>query len=199
MYKLRLTFSADLALCVSIVVAVCLHFATASANENLTSSQIQDDFGPYSENVTQEAQEKLTLLGDWDGSVQNLNEAINNFYNRTRLPGTDNSLQQLIDINMVISAEREANRALRENNSAEMQSYAYTIAPWLDPSATRVEETTGNDIQVNKPNDNSTPLATVIDEPSIKDMLAEQTALNAAITSLDSTLDRLANTVENLY
>jgi len=161
--------------------------------EFITSSQINDDFGPYSENVTQEAEEKLTLLGDWDGSVQNLDEAISNFYSRTQLPAAQDTLQQLIDINMVVSAEREANRALGEDSSEEMQSYAYAIAPWLEPPAA------SDDNQLTKSDDTPSAVAAVINEPSIEDLLTERSALNTAITSLDSTLESLANTVESLY
>ena len=86
---------------------------TIYAAIDLNYDAINEDFGPYSNSPAQEAQEKLTQLGDWDASVQNLDEAISKFYARTNLPPANDIVQRLLDISMVESAEREARRATR--------------------------------------------------------------------------------------
>ena len=128
------------------------------------------DFGQYSSNPAEEAQKHLEALGDWDNTVTNLSQAISNFYARTNLSTSSDPVQQLLDIDMVASAEREAKRVLDTGNSEAAQAYAYTIAPWLKTPVT-------------PPND----------------LLAERTTLTSAISSLDKTLKGLSDTVNIMY
>lgn len=136
-----------------------------------TDPATTEDFGQYSSNPAQEAQKHLEALGDWDNTVTNLDEALGNFYARTNLSASSDPVQQLLDIDMVVSAEREAKRALDIGNSEAMQAYAYTIAPWLKKP----------------PN---TPA---------NDLLAERSTLTSVISSLDKTLNGLNDTVNILY
>jgi len=151
-----------------------------TSNAAAADSSTSEDFGPYSSNPEQEVKQHLEALGDWGGSDQNIDQAINKFYNRTKLTASDDIIQQLLDIDMVISAEREAKRALDGNGSESMQAYAYTIAPWLKPEVPKPE--------VPKP-----------EEPEQNDMLAERSVLTSAISSLNSALEDLSGIVDILY
>lgn len=176
----------------SLLLACCLSVSPAVfAAAGLDANTITEDFGPFSSQQENQLKQKLTELGDVTDTVQDLPTAIGNFYGRTGLNSSDDPVQQLLDINMVASAEREANRILSDSGGAatgEMLSYINTIAPWINkPAPTVIAQVI-------------TPEApAIVAAPPIGEMLTEQSALTVAISKLDSTINQLTDTVKFLY
>lgn len=155
-------------------ILLCLAITTASAAD----LPIADDFGPYSSDTDKQLRQNLMQLGDLADSSNNLNVAIDKFYERTEIIYSSDPIQQIIDSESALSAEREAKRVIgTDENAATEQTlnYARNLAPWL-----------------NKP-------AVVAVAPAINITQAEQSALTSAISTLDKTFTNLTDTINAIY